>query len=135
MRVKVRWTSGSVRFRITPGELAAILRGEPVREELRMPGGAWIAVIASGAAEGGISLSGGELRVALSESDRDVLALPESEGVYLRTGGENPIRYMVEKDFPCIHPRASDAAEEPTEAFAPPAGFAERRRAGEEGSK
>ena len=39
-RMKVRWTQNSVRLRITPTELHAIVNGETVREELRLPGGA-----------------------------------------------------------------------------------------------
>jgi hypothetical protein len=38
-----------------------------------------------------------------------------------------PIRYFVEKDFPCVHPRPVDAMGEPSETFAPPPGFGVRK--------
>jgi hypothetical protein len=37
--MKIRWTQNSVRFRITPSELAAIERGEAISETLQLPGG------------------------------------------------------------------------------------------------
>ena len=128
--MKVRWNRDSFRLRITPTELQALVNGEAVREELPLPdGGCWAAQI--------VSASGGETRlasdsqaltVALSRADVARLAVPEAEGVYFQHEGAFPLRYLIEKDFPCVHPRAIHAQEPPTETFAPPNGFEERKR-------
>jgi hypothetical protein len=57
-----------------------------------------------------------------SREDREKLAVPETEGVYFTTNRPDRglIRYFIEKDFPCIHPRAAEALEGPSETFAPP---------------
>jgi hypothetical protein len=126
--MKIRWTKNSVRFRITPSEFAAVERGENVGETLLLPGGAsWRAAIEAGKGETSLFFSDGELRFSLSEADRELLAQPQREGVYFQQSGETELRYFIEKDFPCAHPRAAEALEEPTETFAPPPGFEERK--------
>jgi hypothetical protein len=37
------------------------------------------------------------------------------------------IRYFIEKDFPCVHRRAADALESPSETFAPPSSFVSKK--------
>lgn len=117
--MKIRWTRNSVRFRITPTELACLERGEPVGESLALPGGAgWTASICPKAAETALQMEGTELRLRLSAADGQRLSAPEEEGVYFRLGSEPALLYFIEKDFPCIHPRALDALEAATETFA-----------------
>ncbi|HVK04338.1 MAG TPA: molybdenum cofactor guanylyltransferase [Armatimonadaceae bacterium] len=135
--MKVRWTESSVRLRITPAEMDAVLHGETVTEALAaLPGGAWrVALGASEAAASTLAFEAGGtlLRVALSEADRSALADPAAEGVYLKTP-DGAVRYYVEKDVPCAHPRAGEAMEPATETFAPPPGFEERKNEGGGGS-
>lgn len=126
--MKVRWTKNSVRFRITPSELAAIERGENVTESLNITENAgWRATIMPHGHETCCAFDGGEIRVALSEADRRELAEPDREGVYFQRDGEPALRYFIEKDFPCAHPRAGEALEEKVETFTPPAGFEARK--------
>ncbi len=131
--MKVRWNESSFRLRITPTELAMLLRDDSVTETLTLPGGGvWSATIQpSGATPSRLDSAGGVVQFSLSDADRDRLAAPDSEGVYftpedLRTEG---IRAIIEKDYPCAHPRAIEANEPTTEAFAPPPGFEERKLA------
>ena len=126
--MKIRWTKNSVRFRITPSEFAAIERGESVGESLCFPGGAsWrVAIVCAG--ETTLAFEAGELRVSLSAADRKLFAQPEREGVYFQDA-EMALRYFIEKDFPCAHPRAADALEPTTETFEAPPDFEKRKNA------
>ena len=132
--MKIRWTQNSVRFRITPSELAAIERGEAVIETLQLPGAvaagavAWCAAIIPTAEETTLTFESGKLNLSLSKADLQQLAVPENEGVYFQAQGELAFRYLIEKDFPCAHPRAADALEPTTETFVPPSGFEERKQ-------
>ena len=107
--MKIRWTTESVRFRITPTELALLRRGEPALARLPLPGG-WRAGLYPGHAETGLEAVSGELRFLLSGEDLSRLALPEAEGVYFQQA-EGGLRYYIEKDFPCEHPRPAEALE------------------------
>ncbi len=123
--MKVRWSRDSLRLRITPSELAIITRGDEVGQELRVPGGAcWRVAVASGAQTGLLSQDQA-VQVVLSQADRERLAQPEAEGVYFQT--PDGLRYYVEKDFPCAHPRVAEALEPATETFDAPQGFEERK--------
>ena len=128
--MKVRWTNDSIRFRITPSELDALLRNEMVTEALHLPGGAvWEVQLRS--AVGGPSRLTSDANAAvilLGPDDRVRLAAEDSEGVYFgEDSGGHGIRFYVEKDFPCAHPRAIEAQEPVTETFAPPADFVHRK--------
>jgi hypothetical protein len=129
--MKVRWTSESIRFRITPGELDQLRAGEGIRTLLRVPGGSWQAAIVPATQGTPTALCGagpGSFTVSLASPDLDRLCDPTAEGVYFCTPDEEtPVRYFIEKDFPCVHPRPVEAPEE-TETFAPPPGFAERHK-------
>lgn len=128
--MKIRWTQNSVRFRITPSELAAIGRGERVEETLALPDGAsWSAAIVPASSATSLDFASNRLCVSLSKIDRQLLMETEREGVYFGTDGEDGPRFFIEKDFPCAHPRAADALEPTTETFVPPAGFEERKNA------
>ena len=128
--MKVRWNRSSLRLRITPSELLALRQDQSVSEPLAFPGGAiWQVGIAPAAGDTQLSSSGCIVTLHLSHEDRDRLAMPETEGVYFQTdiASNRSLRYYIEKDFPCVHPRASNALEPPTEAFAAPPGFADRK--------
>lgn len=126
--MKIRWTRGSVRFRITPTELESLQRGEAVEECLSLPGGpAWRATIAPAPSPASrLSGDSGALSLSLAAADLARLGDPSAEGVYF---AEGDLRYFIEKDFPCVHPRPVEV-QETTETFAPPAGFADRHRPG-----
>jgi hypothetical protein len=123
--MKVRWNRSSVRLRLTPSELATLMHGETVTETLGLPGGASWSVALAAAEATGLSSEGNTARLHLSPEDRQRLAAPDAEGVYFQI--EDGLRYWVEKDFPCAHPRAAEASEPVTETFAPPGGFEERK--------
>lgn len=125
--MKIRWTKDSVRFRITPTELAGLERGERTEEALAGTGGGWQAVLLPDAEHTEIHFAQGKITLSLSEADLERLSLPDAEGVYFQTDGQSALRYYVEKDFPCIHPRAGEALEPTTESFVPPPGFEERK--------
>lgn len=124
--MKVRWTRTSLRLRITPAELEAIVQGEPVGETLPMAGWSVRVVRAPGTTE--LTMVSGSVALALSPSDAQLLAEPDREGVYFDRGIGEPVRYFIEKDFPCVHPKAMEALEAPTETFPEPVGFRERKQ-------
>jgi hypothetical protein len=123
--MKVRWTGESLRLRITPGELAALERGEEVSERLALPGGGgWAVRLDPRAGRAGVAWTDGAVRVGLTPGDVRRLAAADAEGVYPHAP---ELRLMVEKDFPCAHPHAPEAMEPATERFAPPPAFLERK--------
>jgi hypothetical protein len=124
--MKIRWTRSSVRLRITPSELDNLRRGQEVAETLLLPDGSWKAAIRPGAAQTSLFVDQGALVLALADSDIIQLAAPESEGVYFHLEGKPPLRYFIEKDFPCAHPRAADSQEPSSETFHPSADFPQR---------
>lgn len=124
--MKVRWSRDSLRLRITPTEMAAITRGEEVAEALCFPGGTTWRVAVRAEAQTSLASNENAVQVALSAADRERLAAPDAEGVYFQM--PDGLRYYVEKDFPCAHPRAAEALEPATETFAAPQGFEERKR-------
>jgi hypothetical protein len=123
--MKIRWNSGSMRLRITPTEFATVLGGHTASEVLQAPGGISWQVRLEPGAETGFSSDGQVVVLSLSTADRERLGDPEAEGVYFQTDGG--IRYFVEKDFPCVHTRAKESLEIPTETFIAPSDF-ERRK-------
>ena len=129
--MKIRWKHNSLRLRITPSELSALMHGSTVREELRLPfdtNPVWSVDIISGATESSITAQGNTVCFLLSQPDLAAFSAPEEEGLYLHTDGpEGRFSYYIEKDFPCIHPRPAEAAEAATETFAPPFDFALRK--------
>ncbi len=74
-----------------------------------------------------LTAEGPALTLALSRPDAARLAEPDREGVYFQQDGPMPLRYLIEKDFPCVHPHAAEALETPTETFPEPEGFRERK--------
>lgn len=125
--MKVRWTESSLRLRITPTELAALTRGEIVRARLAFPGGAWGVALVPQADATDLRWADGEAQLLLSAEDGERLSQPDAEGIYFELDEPEPIRFFVEKDFPCAHPSAAEAREPVTEAFAPPPDFEARK--------
>lgn len=118
--MKVRWSTSSLRFRVTPTELDRLLRGEAIGVALALPGaGGWAVTMRPSAEPTGLAAGPEGITLALSSEDLARLADPSAEGVYFSTRSEPPLRYFVEKDFPCAHPHAEEACEEETERFAP----------------
>jgi hypothetical protein len=138
--MKVRWNQNSLRLRITPSELADLERGDPAREEIRFPGSTivgWSVVIQPGSLGTSLLQRGCSVLLLLSDIDRKRLSAPDAEGIYFSVdladvagpgiGNKGTFRYFIEKDFPCIHPRTADALEDPTETFAAPPHFADKK--------
>ena len=127
--MKVRWTPESIRLRITPSELDALSRETPVRTALPLPGGlTWRVAIVPEDGPTRLTSDGAEVRLHLGPADRRRLAQPDAEGVYFKTESEPPLRYFIEKDFPCAHPRLVDALEAAAETFPPTQEFEERKK-------
>ena len=129
--MKVRRKHDSLRLRITPTELEDLLGGKQVCERLDLSDGpVWEVAIFPNAEETSLRNFGPVVHLLLSREDQKKLAYPEVQGVYFTTNrsGIGLIRYFIEKDFPCIHPRAADALEGPSETFAPPPGFVAKDR-------
>jgi len=129
--MKIRWTSTSVRLRITPTELAAMMRNEIVREEIRFGSASWSVCVVAGCAHTDYRIMDGAFIIYLSVNDREELADPEAEGIYFEPTDQSPVRLSIEKDYPCEHPRGADAKEPQTETFAAPCADAEEAIAGE----
>jgi hypothetical protein len=127
--MKVRFRKGSFRLRISPSDLDALLQGVPASETVEMPGGSWEVVLVAGA-ETAIVAQAGTVTATLAATDVQRLAAAENEGVYFRTESPAPLDWFVEKDFPCVHPRAPGVREASEETFAPPPRFAERHGKG-----
>lgn len=125
--MKVRWTGESLRLRITPAELAALLDGRDVREGLALPGGRWDVRLTPGGSTLAARSDGPVVHVEVPAGDLVRLTDDDCEGVYHYGAG---LRLMVEKDFPCAHPHAPEAREPETERFAPTEAFLSRKRAG-----
>lgn len=120
--MKVRWTGRSIRLRITPSELHSLENGDAIQESLRLTAASpviWSVQVIPGAAETSLAVEGPVLAITLSPEEGNRLSEPDREGVYFEH--EN-FRYYIEKDFPCVHPRASEAAEPETGTFPLPAG-------------
>ncbi len=126
--MKVRWAKDSLRLRITPGELDTLEAGKPVVERLQFgEGPGWETAIVPSDATTNLVWIKGALQVALSIADCHRLSVPETEGIYFQQESEPLIRYFIEKDFPCAHPRAPDAMEPISDTFVPPADFEARK--------
>ncbi len=124
--MKVRWNESSLRLRITPSELAALGRGEEIGQTLPVTETfAWAVTVRSNAPRTALIAEGQTVVIILSPDDLAALAQPDAEGVYFRQEGAGGLRYYIEKDFPCTHPRAGEAAEIEAETFPGPAAAAE----------
>lgn len=126
--MKVRWNRGSIRLRITPSEFQAITNGEAVGEGIAFPGMRWnVTLRPSDGGETTLTSDQHGVYFSLSEADRNALADPETEGIYFQMDQPTPLRYFVEKDFPCVHKPAPEAGEGASETFTPPSGFEARK--------
>jgi hypothetical protein len=126
--MKVRWTKVSLRLRITPGELEALKAGKPVVERLQFgEGPGWEIAIVPSDATTDLAWVVGTVQITLSPADCCRLSSREIEGVYFQRTIEPLIRYFIEKDFPCAHPRAPDAMEPISDTFVAPTDFEARK--------
>ena len=123
--MKVRWNRSSLRLRITPSEMETVIAGASVAESLALPGGSGWRVTLNAGTETVLGATADGVTVSLSAADRDILASPAAEGVYLQS--PYGLRYYVEKDFPCAHPRAAEALEPTAQTFEAPPGFEQRK--------
>ena len=126
--MKIRWTKDSIRVRITPSELDAIESGESIKDAFIVHGMPFWTVVVTQSHYSSLTFDkdNAAVLIKLGREDKDTLLDPTSEGVYLQDGATD-IRYYIEKDFPCAHPRAIESSEPVTETFEPPAGFLERK--------
>lgn len=116
--MKIRWSHDSIRLRITPTDLEQISARQPVVETLAInKSTAWKLSILPGAKETRLTAAESGVEIHLSESDRAKLANEKEIGVYFKHGD---LRYYIEKDFPCEHPRRFEAKEPETETFSRP---------------
>lgn len=125
--MKIRWTAQSLRFRITPTELGLLEDGKPLHARLALPGGEWQAWAVPNAPSASLCMEGSTLRMTFTIDDIARLSMPDAEGIYFATNDVPTVRFLVEKDFPCVHPHPGEAGEAPTETFAAPRGFEERK--------
>ena len=123
--MKVRWTKSSIRLRVTPEELQQLRRGNSIEEKLSLADGrAWqVKVVCDERTE--LSCENSAMVFCLSRADIEALCEPQREYVYF---SQNDVRFHMEKDFSCAHPRVGEAEETPTKTFAPPDGFEERKK-------
>ncbi len=125
--MKIRWTSESVRVRIAPAELSQLQANQRLDEILDYPGGGgWCVRLIPNEDESSAFGDRETLFITLTAADIALLSEETREGVYFQET-DPPLRYYIEKDFPCAHPRPSEALEKPTEAFEPNAAFTERK--------
>jgi hypothetical protein len=129
--MKVRWTENSIRVRITPSELEAVEEGDSksICSSLYVRGiPFWTVIVLSHDGLTTLDFDGetSTVTISLGPDDTKDLCIPDAEGIYLEDAATN-IRYYIEKDFPCAHPRAVEVLEPKTETFDPPAGFMERK--------
>jgi hypothetical protein len=97
------------------------LKGDGIiRETLEISGSGivWQAEVAQGVEkDSSLTYDGATLRMFLSKSDITRLANTDDEGIYFK---KSDFRYYLEKDFPCVHPRAAEAEEPQTPTFSSP---------------
>ncbi|MEP6755472.1 MAG: hypothetical protein ABJA67_08225 [Chthonomonadales bacterium] len=74
-----------------------------------------------------LEIMGPSVLMTITDADICRLTEPETEGIYFQTGDAAPIRYYIEKDFPCIHPSAGKKLEPVTESFPAPDDFEVRK--------
>lgn len=130
--MKVRWTTDSMRLRITPTELTELLCGRPLTCAMARHGTSpWSVTVVPGASITALRSEGSAVRLLLCRADIERLADGATEGVYFATpagSGSRSFSYFVEKDFPCAHPHAEEAREPETERFAPTESYLQRKR-------
>lgn len=122
--MKIRWTKNSVRLRITPEELGCLRDARAIDEAFAMNGDVVWRVCVAPSDNDELNHKSGVLMISISPSKIAELAEDHREGVYFSQGD---VRYYIEKDFPCAHPRAGEAEEVVTETFAPPPDFEARK--------
>ena len=108
--MKIRFTTSSLRIRITPNELEQIKNREKLELGFGLAGG-WKFVLEA-AQQTKLETRDGVVVLKLSSEDATLLTEATREGVYFEADG---VRFFIEKDFPCEHPRSN--LEEATPTF------------------
>ncbi len=100
--MKIRFTTSSLRVRITPNELEEIKNRASLELEFGLAGGWKFKLEADEQTK--LESRAGTVVLGLSSADAILLTEPTREGVYFESDG---VRFFVEKDFPCEHPRTN----------------------------
>jgi ribonuclease inhibitor len=108
--VKIRFTTSSLRVRITPNELERIANRETLEFGFGLAGGWKFRLEADEQTK--LESRDGVVVLGLSDVDAVLLTEPSREGIYFESDG---VRFFIEKDFPCEHPRTN--LEETTPTF------------------
>ena len=107
--MKIRFTTSSLRVRITPNELEQIKNRESLELGFGIAGG-WKFRLEAGE-QTKLETRAGVVIFGLSSTDAILLTEPTREGIYFEANG---IRFFIEKDFPCEHPRTNLEESTPT---------------------
>jgi hypothetical protein len=116
----------SLRIRLSPRELDLLASGRAVEQRLG-PKDGWSVSLAPSKATS-LTIDGARVLIGLCAKDIQRLCEPATEGVYFEAAHESTIRYFIEKDFPCLHPRPHETGEPETESFPAPPGFKKRHK-------
>jgi ribonuclease inhibitor len=100
--VKIRFTTSSLRVRITPNELEQIKNRESLELTFGIAGGWKFRLEADEQTK--LETRDGIVIFELSGADAMLLLEPTREGVYFES---DSVRFFIEKDFPCEHPRSN----------------------------
>lgn len=107
--MKIRFTTSTLRVRITPNELERIANREALELGFGIAGGWKFRLEAGGQTK--LESRDGVVILKLSNADAIFLAEQTREGIYFES---DSIRFFVEKDFPCEHPRTNLEESTPT---------------------
>ena len=121
--MKLRIRGDSVRLRLTRTEVAALVASGHVSERMHLPGGRhfeYRLAVDPLLETPGALMEQGALVVRLPKKMAESWAGSETVGIEAReaNGKEEGLLILVEKDFPCLTPRAN---EDDSDAFARPA--------------
>ncbi len=108
--MKIRFTTSSLRVRITPNELEQIKNRTSLELGFGIANGWKFRLEAS--EQTTLESRAGVVVLGLSSADAKLLSETTRDGVYFEFDG---IRFFIEKDFPCEHSRSN--LEEPTPTF------------------
>lgn len=117
---------GVLRLRITPSELESLSEGKTVSEFLADDNG-WRVSLEIGAAAQFL-IDGAAVRILIAKSDVSALAEPDREGIYFDADQQGGVKFFIEKDFACAHPRPANGFDPETDTFPSPPGFKSRHR-------
>jgi hypothetical protein len=122
--MKLRIRGNSLRFRLTRGEVAELVRAGSLEETVQFASGSRLIYslrIGAEAANPVAALDGARITVALPAGPAKLWAESEEVGIYSPASAD--LEIVVEKDFKCLEPRPgedqSDAFDNPKAACGP----------------